>query len=310
MSSEIGKMKESTLYSCYMWLMQTIYSRGQVSKEDIDKAWSVCQYNDTKSDGIPDRTFYRWRNAVEEMFDIDINYSTTSKTYSINRDEMDENKKKWVCDSLAINSILHESKDLDLKKCVFFETIPSGNQYLSTIISAIREREVLEMVHCSFGEHSNTYHIYPYCLKVFRQRWYVLAFAEEKKEIRVFALDRVEKITPADRKFKLDKKVKYHKYFDNIYGVSYALGSPENVQVKVFGKQRDYLRSLPIHNSQKEIKKNDEFSIFEFNLYPNTEFKQYLIQYMDEVEVLTPKWLRNEFAERINKMAKLYKTKK
>ena len=78
------------------------------------------------------------------------------------------------------------------------------------------------------------------------------------------------------------------------------------VKLKVNAKQANYLRDLKIHRSQQEVERNDEYSIFKYYLRPTFDFQQELLWNADKVEVLEPKWLREEMAERINDMLNLY----
>ncbi|MBO5632515.1 MAG: WYL domain-containing protein, partial [Aeriscardovia sp.] len=57
-----------------------------------------------------------------------------------------------------------------------------------------------------------------------------------------------------------------------------------------------YLRTLPLHKSQKEINTTAEYSDFQFHLAPNFEFMQEILGRGDEAEVLSPQPLREHIA--------------
>ena len=59
-------------YNRYIWLVETIRRAGHISRADIDRKWADSRYNDNKESALPERTFFRYRNAIEELFGIDI----------------------------------------------------------------------------------------------------------------------------------------------------------------------------------------------------------------------------------------------
>lgn len=67
-----------------------------------------------------------------------------------------------------------------------------------------------------------------------------------------------------------------------------------------------YLRSLPIHHSQKELTSEDGHADFSLRLIPTFDFIQELLLHRDQLEVLQPQSLRNEIAELITQMSKRY----
>lgn len=66
----------------------------------------------------------------------------------------------------------------------------------------------------------------------------------------------------------------------------------EIVKLKVYGKQVQYFRSLPLHISQKEEETHDDYSIFSYLLTADYDFRQDVLSFGDSVEVLEPKELR------------------
>ena len=62
----------ASLFNRYIWLVDTIYRAGYISREEIDRRWARSQYNDLHEPGIPDRTFHRHKEAIREIFDIEI----------------------------------------------------------------------------------------------------------------------------------------------------------------------------------------------------------------------------------------------
>src|SRR5690606_5360908 len=107
--------------------------------------------------------------------------------------------------------------------------------------------------------------IKPYCIKIFKQRWYVLGENTAFNEMRIYALDRIQSITTTNTKFKIPKNFIADAYFENAYGIVVHPEIPAcDVKLKVFGNSRKYIQTLPLHHSQKEVESNEEFSILKY----------------------------------------------
>ena len=127
-----------------------------------------------------------------------------------------------------------------------------------------------------------------------------------------YALDRIKKLTPTQRKFKLPKKFDINTYFDDYYGIIRSdedFDKLEMVEIKVDAQQAFYIRSLPLHHSQieDEEESNDEYSIFRYHLCPAYDFMQKLLSMGATVEVIKPVSLRKYMADIIKGMVKRYK---
>ena len=96
-------------------------------------------------------------------------------------------------------------------------------------------------------------------------------------------------------------------HFDEYFGVT-ASGdcNIQKVRLKLSTGQANYLRDLPLHESQQETEQTDDYSIFEYHLRPTFDFQQELLWNGEDVEVLEPLWLRNEIAGKIKRMWNKY----
>ena len=96
-------------------------------------------------------------------------------------------------------------------------------------------------------------------------------------------------------------------YFDGCFGIIAATDcDTQKVRLKVNIGQANYLRDLPLHESQRETERTDEYSIFEYHLRPTFDFQQEILWNGEDVEVLEPLWLRKEIAEKIARMWNKY----
>jgi hypothetical protein len=312
------KEEQSKLFNRYIWLLDQIYSAGHITYEEINRRWVSSKYN---PDGyvLPKKTFRRHCQEIEDLFGIEIVCDRKDKyQYSIkNFADIEEGGiRTWLLNTFSVNNLINES--YDLKRRILFEDIPSGQRFLTPIIQAMRDGLKVSLTYQSYHkEEPSIFEVDPYCVKVFRQRWYLLAkpdYTNPDKDdngLRVYALDRIRDIDTLDRKFELPARFDLKGDFRNIYGVT--LDSEYDVTritLKVNALQSKYLRDLHIHPSQKEIETEKDYSVFEFYLVPNDEFVMELLSYGPDVEVLSPEWLRGAMKDRAMKVLKLYSTDK
>ena len=281
-------MSIAGLINRYVWFVTTIYNRGPISLEDIQRRY---ESHFGRGEELSERQFHRYTDAVEELFDIEIKYSRTQRGYIVaDREGIDNmGMRKWLLQTFSVNGMLHESQEL--KNRILLEEVPSGQQHLTTIVDAMRESVALSMTYHSFHrEEPSTFEVEPYCVKLFEQRWYMLAKSERYPEPRVYALDRIHALEPTKRKFKLPKKFDAAKFFEDYYGI--IIGDEDfdvcPVALKVDSWQSKYLRTLPLHHTQVEVECNDEYSIFVYRLCPSFDFRQKILSMGSSVEVLAP----------------------
>ena len=282
-------------FSRYIWLVDTIYRADGITFEEINEKW----LRNSMSDGLdlPLKTFHNHRKAIEEIFDISIVCDRRNgyRYYVENAEDMKKGGvRTWLLNTFAVNNLINESHHL--KRRILFEQIPSGQKHLTTIIEAMRDSRTLEMTYKSFWrQDSYTTEVEPYFVKVFRQRWYMVAKNTEKDALRIYALDRVLDMRETDNGFAFPKDSDPEEYFYNCFGIIRDDNYPsEIVDLKVFGTQREYFRTLPLHHSQKEVETGDDYSVFRYYLSPTYDFVQEILSHGCEVEVLSPEHIRNE----------------
>ena len=281
-------MSTAGLINRYVWFVTTIYNRGPISLEEIQHRF---ESHFGRGEELSERQFHRYTDAVEELFDIEIKYSRSQRGYIVaDREGIDNmGMRKWLLQTFSVNGMLHESQEL--KNRILLEDVPSGQQHLTTIVDAMRESVALSMTYQSFGKSEpSSFEVEPYCVKLFEQRWYMLGMSEGYDDLRIYALDRIKALEPTERKFKLSKKFDAAKLFADYYGI--IIGDDEfdvgPVALKVDSWQSKYLRTLPLHHTQVEVERNEEYSIFEYRLCPSFDFRQKILSMGATTEVLAP----------------------
>lgn len=295
------------LLNKYIWLLDVIKRTGKITFEEINERWKRSVYS--HGEEIPLRTFHRWRESIEMMFDININCDRKGGYYYYIENESGLNGatfQQWLLDSFYINNLIRES--CQLQDRILLEYIPSGREHLSTIIDAIRNCQEISIVHQSYrSDLSKEYTVQPYCIKLFNQRWYVLGMCKEIDSIRTFGLDRIRSIQHLKTTFEFPTDFDAGKYYSECYGIVSDDGTKvETIKLKVYGLQRSYFRSLPLHHSQKEIESVDDYSVFQYQVRPTFDFRQALLSKGSEVEVLEPVALREGVKNEIQNMKNRY----
>jgi predicted DNA-binding transcriptional regulator YafY len=303
------KLKSSTayLFNCYIWLLNTI-ARGPVSRAAIDEKWAHSSVNEYKQDYLPESNFHRWKSTVEMLFDVHIKCNAYNEYYIEEASDLrGTDLRLRLLNLMSMDSLLKDSKELSDQ--ILFEPIPSGEKFLAPIIEAMRDKCVLQMTYQGFGKpRPYTFPIEPYCLKMFKQRWYVLVYAPDIDEMRVYGLDRILAIEPTKKKYQLPDNFDAEAYFKDAYGVTVLdeQQQPQKIVISISDDQAHYLRTLPLHPSQKEIEPINGYPAFSFYVYPSEEFCQELFKYGSDLEVHEPKSLRNYFAQDADRVNKMY----
>lgn len=309
-------MKEFAITRKDIWLLDTILRAGRISFEEINQRWLESE----KSDGleITHRTFMRHRCAIEQTFDIliDCDRKDGYRYYIVNPEDLQTAIiQRWMVNALSTSSLLAESKDL--KKRILLEDIPSGQIYLEKILQAMRKYQMINMTYERFGKEPYTIDVEPYCVKLHHQRWYVVIRNPKSKHpnLVTYALDRIKKLEAIeDSHYELQEDFLANDFFRNYFGAYVnAEIQPERIVIRAFGTQADYIRTLPLHSSQKELStcedENGSYSDFEYYLSVTPDFINELLSKNDEIEVLEPMSLRMKMREKIEQMIRRYQEK-
>lgn len=293
----------------YTWLIDTIRKAGKISLEEISERW---ERNKDLSDYRPlsRATFNRWRDAISSQFGIIISCQRAGGYlyYIENPEDIDDDElKKWMLDSFAVGNLI--SENLSLKERIIVDPVPSARHHLASLLEAMHDNRSVTITYRGFvNRTSHTFPIEPYCVKLFDNRWYVLAHNVQYGDIRIYGLDRIEDLKPGDSTFKLPADFSAAEYFAPYYGIDTNKNvKVERIVLRAYGDHISYINSLPLHRSQKLLADNGEYADFELHLAPTNDFIMCLLQRGAMVEVLRPASLRLTMRQWISEMHDLYK---
>ncbi len=296
------------LLSRYVWLVDTIYQAGSagITFHDLAEKWKKNELL-SKGDEYNWRTFMRHRNDVWELFGVEIACHKSTNTYYIaERGSLTDTSafRRWLLETLAVNNRINESAQL--KDRILLEPNPSGGEFLSTILEAMRDNCTIMFDYRPFwmgGKVSHYFNVEPYALKVFKRRWYLLGKYGNGK-LKIYALDRMQNVDIEFNQFELPKDFSAEAFFSTCFGIIVGDKEPQSIKLKVAAQQADYLRTLPLHPSQKVVEQTKDYTIFSYFLRITYDLRQEILTLGDTVEVLYPKELRKTMADICKKMAK------
>jgi hypothetical protein len=301
-------MKAAEIFKQYIWLLDAIYRAGCISLNELNRRWVRTEM----SGGVPmaRTTFNRHREAIEDIFDLCIECKRKGSEYLYfieNREVLeDDNLQHWMLDSLCISNLLMECGGL--KDRIVLENIPAGREHLQTIIQAMKLNRRLLMCYRKFGQQQG-YDIVvePYAIKVFKQRWYLLAKNNKRELPSIYALDRIVRMEETAEGFVFPQDFATEVFFKDWYGVLCdANVKAERVVIRAYCPLDSYLRTLPLHHSQREVCAKEGYADFELFLNPTFDFVQELLAQGHELEVLQPSSLRMQMKEMVARMMSRY----
>ena len=214
--------------------------------------------------------------------------------------------KMWLLHSFAINNRL--SSDLSLRKRVQFERVPGGIEHLEPLMEALEKNLEIEMQYRRYygKDDIKHYRCKPLALKLFKQRWYLIAL-NEKEEIRCYALDRIDTLSITGKTFKAPEDFDLQKHFQDAFGIYVEPElQTEKILVKADKDQSNFLKGLPLHHSQRIVEDTDDYSIFSWRLKPSYDFIQQLLTMNAHIEVLEPISLREKMKGLLEEILKKY----
>ena len=301
-----------SLINKYVWVVETIHRAKKISFKELNRKW--LRDDISRGAELPKRTFDNWRYAIWDMFGIEIaNENKGEYRYYIeNEDDIHSNGiRSWLFNAFSVGNALANSQTV--KDRILLEDVPSGQEYLQAIIEAMKENRVVNITYHSYWkDEENNFDVQPYCVKLFRQRWYLVARSTYpyyfEKGPRIYSLDRIQDLHTTDETFEIPETWRAEDFFDGCFGIIADQSiEPQTVKLKVSAGQANYIRDLALHESQEEVERNEEYSVFEYWLRPSYDFMQEILWNGEDAEVLEPQWFREKIAGKIQRMNQKYK---
>lgn len=182
----------------------------------------------------------------------------------------------------------------------------SGYEHIAPLFNAISNKQVLWVKFESFKGEQYEYEFHPYHLKQYNNRWFVFGrnCSMENDQWNV-PLDRIVEFAELKKKY-IPNETDWEDYFYDFIGVTKMEAEMEEVVIRFAADQAPYVRTKPMHPSQRiEELENGEL-IVRIKVIPNYELERLILSFGEHVTVLGPESLKETIAQRIKKSGTNY----
>ena len=279
-------MNTGQQFKHYVWIVNTL-RRQRLTLSELNERW----IDDEVADGnpLPRSSFNKYRTAILDMFGLLIECDQTYHYYISNTDEIDgDSMKHWMLSTLTTGFTLSDSQAI--KDSIILEDVPAGYEFLPVLLQAIRQTRIVMMGSQKFNSDPYTKPVKPYAVRLFRQRWYLLA--DNGERMSIYSLDRMFAAQLTDDRFEWIPGFSPRAYFAEYFGTM-TDGTPlEHVVLRAFGKMANLLRTLPLHHSQRELGSGEGYTDYALDIRPTIDFVSELMSKIDGLDVLEPASLK------------------
>ena len=291
-----------------VWIVNTIYKARKITFEELNRRW-MDNVDLSGGEEMLKRTFHKWKWNIFDTFGLMIECEKTApyRYYIENVADMkSDGIENWLLSTYSVSNALIESKSI--KDRIILEDVPSGREYLEPILESMKINRFIHITYYNYRRDDlREHYLMPLCIKLFRQRWYMVGRQWPSGNDTIYSLDRIRGFRLSSHSFEYPQDFNPQEYFAGCFGIIAATDCYiQKVRLKVNSGQANYLRDLPLHESQQETERTEEYSIFEYHLRPTFDFQQEILWNGEDVEVLEPLWLRNEIAGKIKRMWNKY----
>lgn len=293
----------------YIWVVKTIHRAGRITLKELNEKWRA-NVDLSRGEDLPRQTFDRWKSGILDLFGILIDCEQRGgyHYYIANPKELSEGKlRTWLLNTYGTAETL--SSNLSIHDRILTENIPSSQDHLSTVLEAMKSNNTLHITFKAFTmKEPKRFLVEPYCVKMSAQRWYMLARNTEHKNLRLYSLDRIEAVEISNTRFVLPDDFNAKDYFAEFFGIVLDESVPlQTIILRADKYHQNYMRTLPLHPTQREIFACDDYADFELRLRPTYDFYMKLMSFGNMIKVLEPKTLQEEICKWLENTIEMYR---
>lgn len=198
----------------------------------------------------------------------------------------------------------------DFQDVVFLESRqPKGLEHFHALLHAIRNKRITEIIHQKYSETDSTNRvIHPLALKEALGRWYLIAIDTKDQKLKTFGLDRISDVlvqkTKYREKYNVDLRDKYRDSFGVLTNEKLKI---QHVVLRFSYEQGQYVKTYPLHNSQRVIEEDRQYVWIELTMYVTFDFIKELLSFGSELQVVEPLSLRQDIQKIMLKALEQYK---
>ena len=217
---------------------------------------------------ISQRTFQRDKSEIQSLWGIDIIYDKKQALYKID-EQFAEQAYNRIAESFNVVNALKQSNSLS--NFVYLENRKSkGTELFHGIIHAIQNNLIVTFQLNSFWNPPTQRRCVPKAIKEAQNRWYLIAYDLDRSEFRNYGLDRITNFMISSSTISTPN-IDVEEAYKNAFGIENQ-GTPIKIVLKIENSQKEYLRSLPLHTSQKITLENEAHFILELFINQNHDF--------------------------------------
>ncbi len=278
----------------YMHIVNFLRRKGEADFSEISDLLARESQDQGLKFTISQRTFQRDIKEIYTLYGITIECSKRSGKYFIAEEEETHSNSRMLETFDLYNALKFSSFYLPL---IHFEKrVARGNEHIFALLHAIRNRFLVKFVYSKFyTEESEIRTVEPMLLKEFNGRWYLISRKQGEDTIRTFGLDRISEIETLRVKYPASKNFDPEAYFHDAFGIFVPVNeAAERVVLSLSSEQGQYIKSYPLHHSQKIISESKNEIQFELKVYLSYDFLHELLSYGENIKVISPKLLINQ----------------
>ena len=315
--------------------------RNPGRKHDIDDLVEACNDAlldiDPRSTGVKKRQIYEDIKFMQDSkgYDAPVEsfrdgrrtyYRYTDLSFSINSQPLNEKEAQQLKESLAtltrfkglpqfewveeMKVRLEQTFKLKTEKNIlsFDENqYLTGREHIGELYNVIVNRQILKIIYRPYRASEDlVFEIQPYHLKQYNNRWFLFGINMETDKVVNIALDRISSFTATSNTFDPNPELDFSEYFDDIVGVTVYDQPPVKILLKVDQDLWPYIKTKPLHGSQKPKDTTEEYVIVELALIPNYELESLILSFGEKISVIEPKDFKDKIKNRIESMTKNY----
>jgi proteasome accessory factor B len=278
------------------------------SFKDLQDHLEKHSIDDDENYMISKRTFERDVQEIWEIYKVDIKYQRSQNVYQIIEDA-DGVKNDRLIESFQIFNALSISDSVS-NQIIIEKRRPLGAENMHGLLHAIKNKFEVQFTHEKFWKGNNEKKkrtVYPLALKEARNRWYLVTQDSKDGVFKTFGLDRISDLDITRKKFESPKNFNPEEKFRYSFGIITDETKPERIKLWLSHGQADYIKSLPLHHSQKIVSENEKECVIELFLSPTYDFIMELLSIGQEIKVLEPESLKYKMIEMLEATLKRYK---
>lgn len=295
----MGKLEKS------LFIVEQLSGGKRLSLKELNERFERSSLYDGE---ILPRTFARYKEFILMNWGIIIEYDFSNGTYYIENEDYADTTElyKYLLTSIRVSNLTAEI--MRNRDRVHFSPVSTGIDNLYPILTAIESKKTIEFDYFTFGNQEARHHDrFPCFVQEWEGRWYLVAEHQNHSIPTVFALERMSNVKIGKVEGQPKNSIDPNVYFAGSFGVNHNIGiQPEEIRIKFYDAQIDYVKAKPLHSSQKEIAVGDGWAIFLYNLSLCFNFYQQVLWHREKAEIVYPEKAREEMRAIISTIAEKY----